>query len=101
MSSYPGLSGTNVVSRRAAQVILASGEFGRPMLATPGTPPERLAVLRDAYAKALKDPELLAEAKTAKMEVDPSSADELQSLLKEVMNQPKEVIERVKKLLGN
>jgi tripartite-type tricarboxylate transporter receptor subunit TctC len=92
---------TPEMSRRAAQVILAGGEFGRPMLATPGTPPERLAVLRDAYAKALKDPELLAEAKTAKMEVDPSSADELQSLLKEVMNQPKEVIERVKKLLGN
>jgi tripartite-type tricarboxylate transporter receptor subunit TctC len=29
------------LSRRAAQVILAGGEFGRPMLATPGTPPER------------------------------------------------------------
>jgi tripartite-type tricarboxylate transporter receptor subunit TctC len=92
---------TPEMSRRAAQVILAGGEFGRPMLATPGTPPERLSVLREAYAKALKDPELLAEAKNAKMDVDPSSADELQSLLKEVMNQPKDVIERVKKLLGN
>jgi tripartite-type tricarboxylate transporter receptor subunit TctC len=91
---------TPEMSRRAAQVILAGGEFGRPMLVTPGTPPERLTILREAYAKALKDPELLAEAKKAKMEVDPSSADELQSLLKEVLNQPKEVIERVKKLLG-
>jgi hypothetical protein len=35
------------------------------------------------------------------MDVDPSTAGELQTLLKEVMNQPKEVIERVKKLLGN
>lgn len=92
---------TPEMTRRAAQVILAGGEFGRPMLVTPGTPPERLNVLRDAYAKALKDPDLLAEAKNAKMDVDPSTADELQSLLKEVMNQPKEVIERVKKLLGN
>jgi tripartite-type tricarboxylate transporter receptor subunit TctC len=89
------------LSRRAAQVILAGGEFGRPMLATPGTPPERLTVLREAYAKALKDPELLAEAKHAKMDVDPSTADELQGLVREVMNQPKEVMEKVRKLLGN
>jgi tripartite-type tricarboxylate transporter receptor subunit TctC len=89
------------LSRRAVKVILAGGEFGRPMLATPGTPPERLNLLREAYAKALKDPELLAEAKKAKMEVDPSSAEELHALLKEVMEQPKEVIDRVKKFLGN
>jgi hypothetical protein len=49
----------------------------------------------------MQDPELLAEAKKARMDVDPSSAAELQSLLKEVMNQPKEVVDRVKKLLGN
>jgi hypothetical protein len=41
------------------------------------------------------------EAKNSKMDVDPSSAEELQSLLKEVMTQPKEVIEKVRKLLGN
>jgi hypothetical protein len=92
---------TPAMSRRAAQVVLAGGEFGRPMLATPGVPPERLNVLREAYARALKDAELLAEAKNAKMDVDHSTPEELQSLLKEVMNQPKEVIERVKKLLGN
>jgi tripartite-type tricarboxylate transporter receptor subunit TctC len=92
---------TPELSRRAAQVILAGGEFGRPLLATPGTPPERLALLRTAYGKTMEDPELQAEAKNSRMDVDPSSAEELQSLLKEVMNQPKEVIDRVKKLLGN
>jgi tripartite-type tricarboxylate transporter receptor subunit TctC len=92
---------TTEMSRRAAQVIMAGGEFGRPMLVTPGTPPERLQILRNAYAKALKDPELLTEAKNARMDVDPATAEELQALLKEVMNQPKEVIDRVKKLLGN
>ena len=88
------------LSRRAAQVILAGGEFGRPMLATPGTPPDRMKVLREAFAKALKDPELLAEAKKGRMDVDPSTGEELQALVKEVMDQPKEVIERVKKILG-
>ena len=89
------------LSRRAAQVILAGGEFGRPILATPGTPPDRVNVLREGFAKALKDPELLAEAKKGRMDVDPSTGEELQALLKEVMDQPKEVIQRVKKILGN
>jgi tripartite-type tricarboxylate transporter receptor subunit TctC len=92
---------TNELSRRAAQVILAGGEFGRPVVATPGVPVERLNILREAFAKSMKDPELLADAKKSKMDVDPSTAEELQALVKEVMEQPREVIERVRKFLGN
>ena len=89
------------LSRRAAQVILAGGEIGRPIMAKPGIPPDRGKVLSEAFAKALKDPELLAEAKKGRMDVDPSTGEELQALVKEVMDQPKEVIQRVKKILGN
>ena len=84
---------TPELSRRAVQVILAGGEFGRPLVATPGTPPERLNILREAFAKSMKDPELLAEAKKSKMDVDPSTAEELEALIKEAMSQPKEVNE--------
>jgi len=89
------------VTRRVAQVLLAGGEFGRPILVTPGTPPERLKILRAAYAKALKDPELLQEAEKGKMDVDPSSGEELEALINKVMNQPKEVLARVKKMLDS
>ncbi len=71
------------------------------MLVAPGTAPERIKILRDAYARALKDPELLAEAEKNKMDVDPSSGDELEGLMKKVMDQPKDVIDRVKKMLEN
>ena len=71
------------------------------MLVAPGTAPERIKILRDAYARALKDPELLAEAEKNKMDVDPSSGDELEGLTKKVMDQPKDVIDRVKKMLEN
>jgi tripartite-type tricarboxylate transporter receptor subunit TctC len=91
---------TNELSRRAAQVILAGGEFGRPLLATPGVPVERLNILRAAFAKSMKDPELLADAKKGRMEVEPSTAEELQALVKEVMEQPREVSERVRKFLA-
>lgn len=89
------------VSRRVAQVIMTGGELGRPLLATPGTPPGRLKILRDSYAKALKDPELLAEAEKGRMDVDPTPGEELQDLIKKVMDQPKEVIDRVKKMMAN
>jgi tripartite-type tricarboxylate transporter receptor subunit TctC len=89
------------VTRRVAQVLLAGGELGRPIMVTPGTPPERIKILRAAYAKMLKDPELLREAEKGKMDVDPTSGEELEALIKKVMDQPKEVVARVRKMLDS
>jgi hypothetical protein len=86
-------------SRRFAQVVLAAGDFGRPMMATPGTPPERVKLLREAYAKALNDPEAVVEAKKARMDIEPTTGDELESLVKDIFGSPPDVIDRVKKVL--
>ena len=56
-------------------------------------------MLREAYVQSIRDPELLAEEKTSRMDVDPSTGEEFQTLLNEILNQPPEVIERVKKIL--
>jgi hypothetical protein len=42
----------------------------------------------------------LAETKNKKLDIDPSSGEEVETLAKEVMSQPPEVIERLKKLMG-
>ena len=42
-----------------------------PYSVAPGTPPERLQILQQAFIKALRDPELVAEAKKAQLEVNP------------------------------
>ena len=89
------------LSRRVSQVILAGGELGRPFLVTPGTPPERTKILRDAYMRAAADPELMLEAEKARMDIDPTPGDELETLIKQIMDQPKDVLDRVKKMLGN
>jgi hypothetical protein len=47
----------------------------------------------------MKDPEFLAEAKKRKLEINPTSGEEMDALIKEVMSQPPETIERMKKLL--
>jgi tripartite-type tricarboxylate transporter receptor subunit TctC len=87
-------------SRRVVQAMLSGGEFGRPMIVTPGTPMDRVKILREAYAKVLKDPALLDEAKAGKMEIDYAPGEELEALVKEVLDQPPEVIDQAKKILG-
>jgi hypothetical protein len=48
----------------------------------------------------MKDPELLSEAEKRGWEVNPLTGEELESLAKEVIAQPPEVIERMKWVLG-
>jgi hypothetical protein len=49
----------------------------------------------------MTDEALLAEANKKKWDLDPMNGQELETLAKEIMVQPPEVIERVKKILGN
>jgi tripartite-type tricarboxylate transporter receptor subunit TctC len=87
--------------RRVAEVILAAEKFGRPIIAGPGTPPDRANSLRQAFNQAMKDPELLAEAKKGRMDVEPTTGEALEKLANRVLDQPPEVIARVKKILSN
>jgi tripartite-type tricarboxylate transporter receptor subunit TctC len=73
---------TNDAGRRLADLVLAAGEFGRPYVLPPGTPADKAKILREAYAKTLKDEAMLAEAKAGNLDVEPSSAEELDKLLR-------------------
>ncbi|HME59682.1 MAG TPA: tripartite tricarboxylate transporter substrate-binding protein [Candidatus Binatia bacterium] len=86
-------------SRRVADVILRGGDFGRPMIAAPGTPTDRVNILRKAYVQSMNDAELLAEAKKGRMDIEPVTGEQLQALAKRVMSQPPAVLKRVKKIL--
>jgi hypothetical protein len=86
--------------RRLATALLASGEFHRLYLAPPNMRPEHVRSLREVFMKTVKDPAFVAEAKNKKLDIDPSSGEEVEMLGREVMSQPPEVVERLKKLLG-
>ena len=87
-------------SRRVSQILLASGDFGRPIMVTPGTPAERVKILREAFLKTMSDPEALAEAKKGRMDVEVTSGEDLESLVKEIFDSPPDVVERAKKMLA-
>ncbi|HXG53631.1 MAG TPA: tripartite tricarboxylate transporter substrate-binding protein [candidate division Zixibacteria bacterium] len=87
-------------SRRLANVVLAAGALGRPMLGSPGIPPERVKILREAFNRTMKDPEFLAEIEKRKFELSPKSGEELEAIVKDALSQPPEIVARLKKLLG-
>jgi tripartite-type tricarboxylate transporter receptor subunit TctC len=60
-----------------------------------------LKLLRDAFEKISKDPAYLADAEKRKLEIDFETGAELEASAKEVIAATPEVIERMKKLLGN
>jgi tripartite-type tricarboxylate transporter receptor subunit TctC len=73
--------------------------IGRPFAVRAGTPPDRIAMLRDALAKTLADPQLQAEAKNAKIEFEYLSAQTVIKGFDEMMNQPPNVLEAMNKYL--
>ena len=91
---------TQQAGRNLATLVLAAGDFGRPYVMPPNTPPQQVKLIRDAFDKVLKDEESIAEATKKKLEIDPSTSEDLTKLAKEVTSQSPDVIAKMKKLLA-
>jgi tripartite-type tricarboxylate transporter receptor subunit TctC len=61
-------------------------EFQRPLVLPPGVPKERVEILRKAFKATMEDPEFLTEAKKSKLKLDYVSADEINGLVKEILD---------------
>ena len=85
---------------KAMEFLLSREILGRPFLAPPDIPAERVRVLRNAFAATLKNPDFLKEAEKAALEIDLVTGEEVEDVIKTATNAPKDVIERVKNLLG-
>jgi tripartite-type tricarboxylate transporter receptor subunit TctC len=92
---------TPAQTRSLVTAILASGDLGRPFIAPPNLPADRLKILRDGFQKTMADPAFLADVKTRKLAADPDFGEQLETIAKEAVNQPREIVERMKKLLGD
>ncbi len=81
-------------------LIFARQELGRPYVAPPNIPAERVAALRAAFDATMKDPEFLAEAKSADLELAPVSGARVQELVKESYTTDPAVVARINKILN-
>jgi tripartite-type tricarboxylate transporter receptor subunit TctC len=69
--------------RQILRLFMTRLVLGRPFLAPPGVPEDRAEILRVAFDAMVADPEFLAEAARARLEVSPVSGEAVQHLLEE------------------
>ena len=86
--------------RQALKLLLGPSEMGRPFMAPPNLPAERTATLRKAFDQALKDPALVKEAATLRLDVNPVSGAEMQERIAGFYKAPDSVVTRTRELIA-
>jgi hypothetical protein len=90
----------NDEQRQIFKLVFARQPMGRPFLAPPGVPVERVAALRAAFMSALGDREFLAETSKMKLEINPVSGEAVQAIVQEVYQTPRAIAAAAAKMLN-
>ena len=77
----------------------ATYEAQRPFILPPGTPQDRLQLLRKAYATTMKDPDFLAEAKKSKFDTTYVSGEEIEKYTEEILAMTPQTKEKLQFLM--
>jgi len=85
--------------RRIFALVFARNVMGRPFVAPPNVPPERIEALRKAFIATMKDKDLLAEAEKTALEINPVPGDEIQKIVLDAYQTPPEIVKRTGDLL--
>ena len=87
--------------RQLMRFVFSSVEFGRPYVLPPDSPPELVALMRKAFADAVNDPDLVAEAERLKLDMTYRPPSDLEKLVANLYQTPQSIIDTVKKLVPN
>jgi tripartite-type tricarboxylate transporter receptor subunit TctC len=85
----------NEADRQVLELIMIPLLFGRPYMAPPDVPADRVAALRKAFDDAMTDKDFMAEANKAKLEIEPVSGVKMAELLKKAYATPKALVARL------
>ena len=101
LPDVPHLRDLNLSAKGKALAELANtiAQLGRLTAAPPGVPAGRLEVLRDAYKKAVTNPELLKEGEKLGLDFDPAYGDEVAKMMDEAVNQPPDNLALLRKII--
>jgi tripartite-type tricarboxylate transporter receptor subunit TctC len=80
--------------RQVLRLLIAPQYVGRPFFSSPDIPPERKAALRAAFDETMKDPEFLAEAAKADMEISPVSGAKIDAFIAALYKTPQDVVKK-------
>lgn len=86
-------------SRRLMEVLFSRLAIGRPILAPPGVPPDRLELLRAAFDKTMKDSAFLTETSKLGLEVDPIGGAEVEKLIRKIFDYPADILKKATQIV--
>src|SRR5262245_29054894 len=89
----------NSSDKGVLELIFARQEMAYPVVAPPGTPAERVEVLRQAFDATMKDPDYLADARKQTLETDAVKGADIAALVNRLYASPPEVIARAKQAM--
>ncbi len=85
--------------RKAVELVVSQQVFGRSYILPPGTPADRVQILREAFMKTMEDKDFLADAAKASISITPSSGEKVQKVVSDLHASSKDVIARAKVIL--
>lgn len=92
--------GKSEEGRQLIQVVIHGGNFiERSYILPPGTPKDRVQLVRQAFAKTMEDGEFMAEAKKARLGLAPISGEELDRAIQGFFKLPPNLGAKLKELL--
>ena len=92
---------TNDLDRKVLTFLSAETALSRSLVTTADVPADRLQALRRAYDATMRDPQFLADAEKAKMDISAMTGEESQKIADQIVNTPPEVVARAKVVLGD
>lgn len=90
---------TDEARKLIRSLVHSVGPTARPYVLPPGTPKDRMMILRKAFMEVMKDPEFLAEAKKSRLDINPLDGAELERNVKEVFNLDPNLVPKAKEIL--
>jgi tripartite-type tricarboxylate transporter receptor subunit TctC len=72
----------------------------RPYAVAPGTPKDRVQLLRKAFVETMKDPEFLADAKKSRLDTDPLTGEAIEKIVIQLFKIDPSLVNQLKEILN-
>jgi tripartite-type tricarboxylate transporter receptor subunit TctC len=89
----------NDEQKQAIEFLYAGQGIGRPFIAPPNMPADKVKMVRDAFNATMKDPAFIADAKKQKLDVEAEDGEHLEALVKKIYATPKPIVQKVGDLI--
>jgi len=86
--------------KQIVQLVLDRMTLGRPFIAPPGVPVDRIELLRAAFRKTVEDPEFRVDAERQKLAIDPTWGDAAETVIRRLYATPPHVVERTRRIVA-